>query len=142
MIAHEKVLDDIRRHAEETYPEECCGFLLGSMGADGNEIHLARRAVNQNENRREDRYVISPDEYRNAERAARKVDVDVVGIYHSHPDHPARPSSTDLEAATFPGYTYAIVSVLNGRAADLTAWTLAPDRSRFISEDVRDLARI
>lgn len=142
MIAPEKVLEEIRRHAEETYPEECCGFLLGIVGADGNEIRRALRAVNRNENRREDRYVISPDDYRSAEMAAREAALDVVGTYHSHPDHPARPSATDLEAATFPGYTYAIVSVRHGRAAELTAWTLAPDRSRFLGEDVHDLARI
>ncbi len=142
MTAHESVLDDMRRHGEETYPEECCGFLLGKTGADGNEIHTTRRAVNRYEDRREDRYVISPDDYRSAEQAAAKADLDVVGIYHSHPDHPARPSPTDLETATFPGYTYAIVSVRDGRAVDLTAWTLAPDRSTFHREDVREVARI
>lgn len=142
IIVSEKILQEIRRHAEETYPEECCGFLLGTVGAEGNEIHGMQRAVNRNENRREDRYIISPDDYRSAEKAAREAELDVVGIYHSHPDHPARPSVTDLKTATFPGYTYAIVSVRHGRAAELTAWTLAPDRSRFLSEDVRDLARI
>ena len=131
------VLDHIRRHGEEAYPEECCGFLIGSLCADGNRVAYARRAVNRNENRREDRYVIAPGEYLEAERAARKENLDIVGVYHSHPDHPAVPSRTDLELATFPGYAYVIVSVENGKAAALSAWSLAADRSRFLTEEMK-----
>lgn len=138
MTIDRAIIQDIRRHGEETYPEECCGFLLGLVESDGNVVHAARPAANSNENRRNDRYVISPDDYRSAEKAAVEAGLDVVGIYHSHPDHPARPSQTDLESATFPGYTYVIVSIRDGRAAELTAWTLAADRSTFLSEDVRD----
>ncbi|MXW63363.1 MAG: M67 family metallopeptidase [Bacteroidetes bacterium SB0662_bin_6] len=130
------VLDYIRRHGEETYPEECCGFLIGRLHADGNEAVYARRAVNRNENRREDRYVIAPGEYLEADLAARRENLDIVGIYHSHPDHPAVPSRTDLELATFPGYSYVIVSVENGKAANLSAWALAEDRSRFLPEEI------
>lgn len=136
MIARSDVLDEIRRHGEDTYPEECCGFLIGRLREGRNEVLSARRAVNRNENRREDRYVIAPGDYREVDRAAREVDLDIVGMYHSHPDHPARPSSTDLGQATFPGYTYVIVSVHDGKAADLTAWSLAEDRSRFQSESI------
>ena len=130
------VLDYIRRHGEETYPEECCGFLIGRLHADGNEAVYARRAVNRNENRREDRYIIAPGEYLEADLAARRENLDIVGIYHSHPDHPAVPSRTDLELATFPGYSYVIVSVENGKAANLSAWALAEDRSRFLPEEI------
>ncbi|MEX0822063.1 MAG: M67 family metallopeptidase [Rhodothermales bacterium] len=136
MITNGDVLDHIRRHGEETYPEECCGFLIGRLREGRNDVFSARRAVNRNKHRREDRYVIAPEDYREADRAAREVDLDIVGMYHSHPDHPARPSSTDLEQATFPGYTYVIVSVLDGKAADLTAWSLAEDRSRFHTESI------
>lgn len=138
MTAGSNVLEHIRRHGEETYPEECCGFLIGKMTADGNDVRRVERAVNRNENRREDRYIISPDDYRAAEKAAAEADLDIVGMYHSHPDHPARPSATDLETATFPGYTYVIVSVREGRAGELAAWTLAPDRSTFLSEPIRE----
>lgn len=131
-----EVLEHIRSHGEDTYPEECCGFLLGRLDADANVVVAARRAVNRNENRRVDRYVIDPDDYREADLEARKAGLDIVGMYHSHPDHPARPSSTDLAQATFPGYTYVIVSVENGRAADLTAWSLADDRTRFDPETI------
>jgi len=130
------VLDYIRRHGEETYPEECCGFLIGRLHADGNEAVYARRAVNRNENRREDRYIIAPGEYLEADLAARRENLDIVGVYHSHPDHPAVPSRTDLELATFPGYSYVIVSVENGKAANLSAWALAEDRSRFLPEEI------
>ncbi len=130
------VLADIRRHGEETYPEECCGFLIGRLHADGNEAVYARRAVNRNANRREDRYIIAPGEYLEADLAARRENLDIVGIYHSHPDHPAVPSRTDFELATFPGYSYVIVSVENGKAANLAAWALAEDRSRFLPEEI------
>jgi len=138
MTTSTDVLDEIRRHGEETYPEECCGFLLGRPTDDGNEIVSARPATNRNRDRRHDRFVIGPEDYVAADRAARENGLDIVGMFHSHPDHPARPSSTDLAQATFPGYTYVIVAVQSGRATDLTAWSLAPDRSRFEAERVRE----
>ncbi len=136
MTAPEDVLNEIRRHGVATYPEECCGFLLGSMGPNGNDVQAAWRAVNRNKDRRNDRYVISADDFRSAEQTARKLGMDIVGMYHSHPDHPAQPSTTDLKAATFPGYTYVIVSIKHGQAAGLTAWTLAPDRSKFLPDEI------
>ena len=129
----------IRRHGEETYPEECCGFLIGRLCAAGNDVVYARRAVNRNATRREDRYVIAPGDYLAADSAARTENLDIVGVYHSHPDHPAIPSRTDLELATFPGYAYVIVSVEKGKAAALSAWSLAEDRSRFLPEEIRIL---
>lgn len=136
MKASSDVLDAVRRHARETYPEECCGLLLGRPVDGQNDVVAARPVENRNENRRVDRYVIDPEDYRKIDREARGAGLDVVGIYHSHPDHPAEPSSTDLKQATFPGYTYVIVSVRDGQAADLTAWTLSPDRSRFLPEQI------
>lgn len=136
MRASDDVIDAIRTHAEKTYPEECCGLLLGSLNDGENVVADALAVENRNEDRRVDRYVIDPSDYRKVDLEARKLGLDVVGIYHSHPDHPAEPSQTDLQQATFPGYTYVIVSVVDGVAADLTAWSLARDRSRFLSEDV------
>lgn len=136
MITTPDVLDAIRAHGEATYPEEGCGFLLGTVRDGRNHVQALRRVENRRTDNRERRYAIAPDDYRAAEQAARDQNLDVVGFYHSHPDHPARPSTTDLETATFPGYTYVIVSVENGTAADLTAWTLAPDRSRFEKEKI------
>jgi proteasome lid subunit RPN8/RPN11 len=125
------VLDAIRTHGEATYPEECCGFLLGRMTPEDNQVVTIQRVANRQATNRERRYTITADDYQAAARIAQAQDLDVVGFYHSHPDHPAQPSETDLAEATFPGYTYAIVSVQQGAAQELTAWALAPDRSRF-----------
>jgi len=137
MITTESVLESIRRHGADAYPEEGCGFLLGTVTDDGeNRVTTLRRAENRQEERRTRRYQLTADDYRAADEAAREKGLDVVGIYHSHPDHPARPSETDLDEATFPGYTYVIVAVHDGIPDELTAWTLAPDRSDFHREAI------
>ena len=137
MITTPDILRAIKAHGEATYPEECCGFLLGHASPDGNIITALYQVENAQGEHRERRFLMGPDDYRRADQAARQQQVDVVGTYHSHPDHPAQPSATDLAHATFPGFTYVIVSIQNGSAAGLTAWSLAPDRSRFIAETVR-----
>jgi proteasome lid subunit RPN8/RPN11 len=137
MITTLDVPNAIRAHGEAAYPEEGCGFLLGTVRDGTNRVHAIRRVTNRETTNRTRRYTITPDDYRAAQQAAAEQDLDIVGFYHSHPDHPPRPSETDLAEATFPGYTYAIVSVRDGSATDLTAWTLAPDRSRFEEEAIR-----
>jgi len=136
MHTHPDILDAIRKHGQATYPEECCGFLLGQVTADGNVVAAARRVENREAENRDRRYTITPKDYNAANRAALRQNLDIVGFYHSHPDHPAQPSATDLAEATFPGYTYLIVSIRNGQPAELTAWSLAPDRSRFEPESI------
>ena len=137
MITTPNVLDTIRQHGANAYPEEGCGFLLGTVTDDGeNHITALHQATNRRTENRARRYELTADDYRDADAAAQEQGLDVVGIYHSHPDHPARPSQTDLEEATFPGYTYVIVSVHDGTPEDLTAWTLAPDRSSFQQENI------
>jgi len=141
MDTTESVLDGIREHGADAYPEEGCGFLLGTVADDGtNRVTAIRRAVNRRSEWRTRRYQLTADDYREADAAAREQGLDVVGIYHSHPDHPAQPSETDLEEATFPGYTYAIVSVQDGTPAELTAWALASDRSEFQKEAINTLS--
>lgn len=136
MFATPDVLDAICAHGEAAYPEEGCGFLLGTVHNGRNHVEAVRRVENRRTEHRERRYAISADDYRAAQHSAAEHGLDVVGFYHSHPDHPAQPSATDLEEATFPGYTYAIVSVQEGTATVLTAWSLAPDRSRFEEEEI------
>lgn len=137
MRTTKSVLTAIRSHGADAYPEEGCGFLLGTVTASGkNHVETIRRAVNRQPEQRTRRYQLTADDYRVADEAAQKQGLDVVGIYHSHPDHPARPSKTDLEEATFPGYTYVIISVRDGDPGALTAWTLAPDRSEFNREPI------
>lgn len=141
MITVQHVLDDIREHGADAYPEEGCGFLLGTVTDDGeNRVVTIRRVPNRQADHRTRRYQLTANDYRAADDAAQEQGLDVVGIYHSHPDHPARPSETDLEEATFPGFTYAIVSVHDGAATELTAWSLAPDRSQFHHEEITVLS--
>lgn len=131
-------IDAIRTHAASTYPEECCGVLLGELGG-GVRVVETVSVDNTSEAHRERRYLIdAPTLFRITKDADRR-GLDVVGFYHSHPDHPAQPSQTDLEQATFPAYVYVIQSVVAGAADELTAWTLADDRSRFIAEEIHEL---
>ena len=137
MKTTESILNDIRQHGADAYPEEGCGFLLGTVTDEGkNRVTALQRATNRHPEWRTRRYQLTADDYREADTAAQKQGLDVVGIYHSHPDHPAEPSETDLEEATFPGYTYVIASVHDGTPETLTAWTLAPDRSEFRQEAI------
>lgn len=122
----------LRAHAEAGYPDEVCGFLIGSMDLPGREftVREARAAVNRHGSGASRRYRIDPDEYRAAEREAERRGLELIGIYHSHPDAPARPSEYDREHA-WPNSAYVIVSVEAGRAGELRAWLLAEDRSGF-----------
>lgn len=132
-----KVLDAVRRHGRDRYPEECCGFLLGRFDGNGTKVVVeAQPAENVRSENRERRYTIAPEDYLMADREAQKRGLDIIGFYHSHPDHPARPSETDLAEATFPEFVYIITAIHGGEAVDLTAWTLAADRSKFIAESV------
>lgn len=142
MLTTPDVLDNIRTHGAKAYPEEGCGFLLGSVTTDGrNRVTAVQPVANRQPENRARRYQITADDYRAAEETASERGLDIVGFYHSHPDHPARPSETDLKEATFPGYTYVIVAVHDGVAEDVTAWSLVPDRSRFEREEIAALSR-
>jgi proteasome lid subunit RPN8/RPN11 len=117
---------EIRRHASETYPDECCGALIASDGA----IVEAFRLPNTTADGARRRFLVGPDDYRMAEARARERQGQLAGFYHSHPDHPARPSSHDL-AQAWPNLTYVIVAVSAGTPGDLKSWRLLEDRSGF-----------
>jgi proteasome lid subunit RPN8/RPN11 len=127
----------IRNHGERGYPHEVCGLLLGRFGS-GDERVAAEHFELENErvDSRHNRYAVSGASMLRAERHARERGLDVVGYYHSHPNAPARPSRYDLDHATWPGISYPIVSVVDGRAADLRSYTLADDRSAFLDEEL------
>jgi len=130
-------LDEIRRHGESDYPHECCGLLIGSLEASGRKVAEEIFPIS---NAREDaakrnRFLIAPKDLMRGEKYARASRRDVVGFYHSHPDHPAVPSQFDLDHA-WPVYSYIIVSVREGRAEDLFSFELRSDRSRFDAEDL------
>ena len=135
----QKLLDEIHRHLEETYPEEGVGFLFG---AEGNETSVkARHAVPnawQPKVERVRRYDVAPRDIIEADDKADKMGYIIVGAYHSHPDHPNEPSETDRERA-HPFFIYFITSVKDGKAVGTRAWRLLEDRSKFIEEEIRIL---
>jgi proteasome lid subunit RPN8/RPN11 len=130
---------EMRRYAEQAYPAECCGILAGQAGK-GKEVLRLVPVVNR---RTDDphRYLIAPEDFRRVEAELRVVAQEVLGCYHSHPDHPARPSTFDTEQA-WPWYSYVIVSVQQGRSKELMSWVLDDDRSRMHSESLDVLTEV
>ena len=106
----------MRAHGEETYPHECCGILLGQATAHGNAVRQILRAGNTRTDSAHNRYHIAPEELIRAQREGREAGLDIVGFYHSHPDHPARWSATDFAEAHWIGCSYVITAVENGMA--------------------------
>ena len=117
--------------AAETYPHECCGAMLGRDGV----VVEACPLPNTTEEGPRRRFLVRPQDYRAAERRATERGLELLGFYHSHPDHPARPSQYDLDHA-WPVFSYVIVSVRDGVADELTSWRLREDRARFDEEPV------
>ncbi len=133
------VLNTLRTHGEETYPHECCGVLVGHATPDGNRVEAAVRAGNTRTDSAHNRYHIAPEELIRIQREARKNDWDIVGFYHSHPDHPAQWSSTDLAEAHWLGCSYVITAVEGGRAAQTHAFLLqgtTEDDKQFTDERI------
>lgn len=120
-------LKQIYAHAKETYPYECCGFLLGSFD-DGGLVQQVKPATNQNRERT-DRFIISPEEFAQVQFAADDARLEIIGIYHSHPDWPPIPSQTDMESAWEEVY-YLIASVHDGRPLNTNVWRLAEEGLR------------
>ncbi len=108
--------DAIRRHGEETYPHECCGVLLGQMDGDSRIVSSTARCDNTRSDSPRNRYQIDPKELVRIQRQGRDRGEDIIGFYHSHPDHPARWSQTDLAEAHWIGCSYVITSVEKGKA--------------------------
>jgi len=138
VISHE-LAEGIRRHGAETFPFECCGAMLGR---DGDELSGSRREVlrlfplvNRREDSPRNRFSVTAEDVRDAEKSAREHGLEVVGWYHSHPGHPAQPSEFDREHA-WPWYSYVIVSVMGGVPAHMTSWRLNDDRLGYSTESI------
>jgi proteasome lid subunit RPN8/RPN11 len=125
----------IRAHLGRAYPDEGCGVLLGRDGDGAREVVEIVALENRREESRHNRYLIAPEQFLLADRVARGAGLEVIGFFHSHPDHPARPSAFDLEHA-WPYYSYLIVGVTRGEAMEARSWRLVEDRSRFEEEKV------
>jgi proteasome lid subunit RPN8/RPN11 len=123
------------QHAAASYPDECCGVLIGRIVDDSTVVQRLLAADNERDDSRHNRYLINPETVLAAHKEARSLGLDVVGYYHSHPDHPARPSEFDREHA-WPGVSYLIVSVEKGNVADARSWRLADDREKFDEEEI------
>jgi len=148
LILNADVLARMHAHLQSGYPHEACGILIGdtTTDADGSVRTIVADAVNaanawdvtnERESQR-NRFLISPDDYVRADRAASQRGLDVVGFFHSHPDCPPRPSETDREYA-MPRSSFVIVRVDQGRATATQSWVLRDDRSGFDEESVQVL---
>jgi proteasome lid subunit RPN8/RPN11 len=133
-------IEQIKRHGEMTYPEECGGLLLGVVEDGARVIREVLPLENVRQDSRHNRVELNPRDYARAEREAAQRGLGVWGYYHSHPDHPAQPSGFDLDHAPFIEWSYLIVAVRAGQAAEVRAWTLRADRSQFDEEEMQTMA--
>jgi proteasome lid subunit RPN8/RPN11 len=145
-------LKSIQAHGARDYPSECCGVLLGHAEGETKEVsevvplrnlrHDPARAqdllpvADPSRESEKNRFLIDPADQLRVEKNSRERGLDILGYYHSHPDHPARPSNYDREHA-WPWYSYVILSVEQGEPTDTTSWVLSKDRSRFEQEDLK-----
>ena len=141
IVVSDAHLAAIARHAESDRTEECCGLMLGRFADDGTKIVRDLLPIDnaRESDARHNRFLIGPMEMLRGERHARSVGLDIVGIYHSHPNAPAKPSQFDLDHA-WPLYSYVIVSVTADGAGALRSWELREDRSGFDEERIDNLA--
>jgi proteasome lid subunit RPN8/RPN11 len=137
-------LEAMAEHGQEGYPHEICGVLLGTFedGMARRHVREVHRARNVNEERAQDRYELDPKDYNQIERRAREQKLDVMGIYHSHPDHPSRPSETDRQRAAdlwddAESWSYVILEVAQGSVASQTSWVL---RGKQFDEEPIEIA--
>lgn len=125
-------LEIIRRESEAAYPAECCGLLVGAGNKEnGIDVHHVVTSRNLAATDRNDRFEVDPETRFHAMREAEEQELEIVGHYHSHPDHLAEPSSTDLEMAFEPDLMWVIASVSNGRLSAIKAFQLSSDGTRF-----------
>ena len=130
-------IDQIKEHAQKDYPYECCGILLGKFENGEKTVTQVLEILNEKEDENiHNRYLIPSSKILETELYAIKNGLDIVGFYHSHPDHSAIPSAYDVEHA-LPVYSYLIVSVYDAKAVDFTISVLTPDRAKFEKELIK-----
>lgn len=128
-------IDGIEAHGKEGFPNEVCGIILGVSENEKKEVLQLRRGTNLNSDRAHDRYELDPKDLLRAERDARDTGVDIIGFYHSHPDHPDIPSEFDRERA-WPDYSYIISSIMGGKEASTRSWLLNDESQIFEEEKI------
>jgi len=135
----EALLRKIHAHGVETYPHECCGALLGSDGEGSREVVDLLPLANRRNDSPRNRFELTPDDVRLAEKKAAEKQLELIGWYHSHPDALAQPSAFDRDHA-WPWYSYIIVSVQQGVPCDTTSWRLHDDRAGYDPEPIETVA--
>jgi proteasome lid subunit RPN8/RPN11 len=137
LLLSSELENNIRADGEAAYPNECCGIILGEISDDGTKNAKRTMAINNSgeDSERYHRFLITPEDMLRAEQTARTAKLEVIGFYHSHPDHPSSPSGYDKDHA-LPFYSYVIVSVDGGKSQVLTSWELTDDRANFVQEDI------
>ena len=135
-VIPDNLMQDIRRHAEVTYPDECCGALLGIHDERRGTVRMALPMTNSRADSRGRRFLITPSQYIEAEQSAATHRCDLLGFYHSHPDHPAVPSDFDT-AHALPALLSVIISVVRGKAETVSAWILTEDRRRYEEQPIQ-----
>jgi proteasome lid subunit RPN8/RPN11 len=142
LLITQEILDKIHAHGTSAYPEEGAGLLLGRDQSDGRRVVEILPLTNAREDQaRHNRYLITAEDMLAGENEAIRLGLDVIGIFHSHPDHPNRPSEFDREWA-LPWYSYVITSVEEGKAIASRSWRLEQDRSGFDEEDILVVERV
>lgn len=133
------IQEAIEAHGVAAYPYEGCGLLLGRVDGGHNVVVAAFPVENrwENEDEKRVRFRIVPQDMMRAEMEAMRRDLDIVGIFHSHPDDQPVASPRDLAWATWPGYSYLITEIRKGQAAGSRSWQLKEDRSGFVEEDIQ-----
>jgi proteasome lid subunit RPN8/RPN11 len=139
LVISPRHLQTIGRHATASYPDECCGVLIGRAMEDATVVERVLSVGNERQDSRHNRFLISPETILAAQKEARGLGLDIVGYYHSHPDHPARPSDFDLEHA-WPWVSYLIVSLQGRKVVDTRSWRLREDRESFDEEAIDQAA--
>lgn len=135
LVLEARALDALRRHGEATYPREACGLLGGTADGDRKVVAVTVPLPNARVDSARNRYLIDPDAFRRVQDRFDRDGLEVVGVYHSHPDHPPVPSAFDRENA-WPWLSYLIVEVRQGRAGQHQSWVLADDRQAFAEEGI------
>jgi proteasome lid subunit RPN8/RPN11 len=133
LLITRELLNQIHARGEEAYPEEGAGFLIGRDGKVDQILPLPNAREDE---ARHDRFLITPQDYLKAELAADKLGLSLIGVFHSHPDHPNRPSEYDREWAQ-PFFSYIITTVNQGQAIESRSWKLLEDRSKFEEEEIK-----
>lgn len=136
LLISSQLLENIHAHGERSYPEEGAGLLLGKVNGEQKQVtEIMALANSREDSARHNRYLLTPQDYLRGEQEAARLGLDVLGVFHSHPDHPNRPSEFDRDWA-MPWFSYLITSVQAGQAVESRSWLLAEDRSHFTEEKI------